>query len=651
MTPAAVQFTPSHPVLVMPTPEQARAMGSERWRDAMAKREQAILEEQSRPLWKMWEPPVWTICDALWGAPWLAADLAERIRKLLTFPRPVNVLMMNGGWASSKSEYAANRWSRLMQAQPNGISWYFHETVAAQIDQQEPLLYKYLPPNLKTDKAIMEKTTYVTYKEKTGFSDRSFVLPNHHRARGWTYEGGVDKLQGPTVNNAWGDELITPEFMSAIRSRISRSGGLFMSTFAPIHGYSETVQEVWDGAEVVRDCIGYLCPEDGGPRDVARYLGLSDDELMALRKWLGERKSNPKVIAPTVPWSRPEDCLKWLTGEPSQAAVPAGRKFKRVPRVLKPVDAENTTAIVCFHGSDNPYGNPLSVYMINASVSEEMACRYFYGWARKGMTRKFPKFDRQTHTIPDEAIPTAGTNYLIVDPADGRNFFMTWFRVTPKAAYVYREWPGNYEIPGVGVPGPWAEPSGKLGDGKSGPGQESFGFGLVDYKAEIARLERWKDALEPGKADEPDQSKADRVRKWFPEHGTAEHIARRFIDSRFASAPHMENDRPVTLLENFAELGIYFETTPGDDIGEGVQAVNDLFAYETTKPIDALNCPKLYIARSCVNTIFAIETWRNKEGRKGATKDPIDNLRYFALSGAAKYLAADAFKSEGGGHY
>lgn len=644
MSAGAFKPTEPHPVLQLPTMEETVALGAERWSQAMHARELAIAEEQARPLWRMWEPPLWKVCDALWGAPWLDDVEAEKIRLNLGFSQPVNVLMLNGGWASSKSEYAANRMSRLQQRKAGAISWCFHETLPASRDQQQPLMWKYIPSELK-GKPIMTALTYVTYKSKTGFSDESYVLPNGHRCRFWTYEGGVDRLQGPTVADAWGDELITPEFVTSIRGRVSRSGGVFFITFAPIHGYSPTVQEFWDGAQVMRESVAFLNPEDGGPRDPARYLGLSEDEYRRLRDWLNRKQKPP---FPNVPWSRPEDCSKWLTGEPSQLPVPAGRKFRKVPRVVKPVDPEGRSAIVCFHGSDNPYGNPASVYLLNASAGEELGNRYFYGYARKGMTRKFPKFDRKTHVVPASAVPSFGTNYHIIDPCDGgRNFFQIWARVTPKATFIYREWPGNYEIPEIGVPGPWALPSGKLGDGQPGPGQESFGFGLADHKREIARLEGWKDAAAPLPNG---VSLTEHVKTWFPEHGASEQIARRFIDSRFASVAHMENDRPVTMLENLADLGMYFETTPGDDIAEGVVLINDKLSYDTTRPIDALNCPSLFISAECTNVIFALETWRNKEGRKGATKDPIDVVRYLVLA-ALDYVAPENYASSGGGHY
>lgn len=642
---SAPSFTPTqpHPVLQLPSPELAAAMGAEKWIEAMAKREKAIQRELAAPLWNSWEPPIWRVCDALWGAPWLPEAEAAAIRANLHFRKPVNILMLLGGWGSSKTEYAANRISRLMQAKRSGIFWFLHETRPSQQDQQDPIIYKYLPPNLKTDKAIMERTTYVAYKEKTGFSDGSLVLPNHTRGRFWTYEGGIDKLQGPTVDGAWGDELMPTEFVTAVGSRVARANGVFFITFAPINGHTPTVQGMCDGAETVREITAYLNPEDGGPRDVARYLGLTEPELAQLRGFF-ERKEKPPF--PNVPWSRPEDCTAWLRGESGQPLPPEGRRFKKLPRVLKPVDPEESRAVVLFNGSDNPYGKPLSVFSLNASASEEMGNRYFYGFTKQSKARMFPKFDEKVHVVPDSSIPAFGTDYLWIDPA-GRNFFMTWLRFVPRGVFVIREWPGDYEIPGHGVPGPWALPSGSLGDGQRGPAQDPFGFGLSDYKHEIARLEGWKDFLNP----KPDtMARNDWINAMFAENGARQPVLRRFLDSRYASTPHMENDRPVTMLENFAKIGMFFETTPGDDINEGVVEINNWLSYETTRPLDALNCPILRIAASCKNTIFALKTWKNSEKGKGATKDPIDNLRYAALQGVG-YVPADAYLSTGGGSY
>lgn len=643
MTAAAFKPTEPHPVLQLPTPEQVVALGAERWREAMALREKAISEEVLKPLWRCYEPPIWKVCDALWGAPWLDEKEADAIRRNLGFLKPVNVLYLLGGQRSSKTEYAANRMSRLAQMKEHGLSWMFHNTLNASIDTHQKLIWKYLPPNLR-GKPILSQTTYVAYKDKTGFSDGSLVLPNVHKMRFLSYDMALEDLQGFNCDAVAFDEFATPEHIETGKARVAVKNGVVFVMLAPITGYTALVQSASDGAEIIRESIAYMSPIDGGPKDISRYLGLTEAEAAALRGYL-DRKQKPPF--PNVPWCRPEDCSKWLTGELGQIAPEPGRKFKKIARIQRPADLESKSAIVHFHGSDNPYGNPLSLVMLNASASEEQSNRIFYGVAKEGMKQMFPKFDEKVHVIDDADIPTFGTIYQWEDPAGDRNSFLTWIRVTEKAAYVIREWPGNYEIPGLGVPGPWALPHGKLGDGAKGPGQDSFGFGLIQQKMEIARLEGWKDAQ---KSKPDDLTQEEWVKTWFAENGAREIVARRFIDSRFASTPHKENDRPVTLLENYADIGLFYELTPGDDVSEGVRLLNDRFSYDTTKPVDARNCPKLFIARSCKNTIFALKTWRNKEGRKGATKDPIDNLRYFVLQGV-EYAPPENYESEGGGHY
>lgn len=639
-------FTPTepHPVLQLPTPEQALALGQEKWLEAMTLREKAIREEQAAPLYMCWEPPIWKVCDALWGAPWLNEAEAEAIRQNLGFKKAVNVLYLLGAQRSGKTEYATNRMSRIAQLKAGELSWMFHNTLNASIDTHQKLIWKYLPPNLK-GKPILSQTTYIAYKDKTGFAGESFVLPQLHKTRFFSYEQPLEDLQGYNCVAIGADEFVSPEHVETFKARVAVKNGVVFIMLAPIMGYTALVQSASEGAKVVRKSIAYLNPADTGPRDVARYLGLSEAETAAIKGWL-DRGMKPPY--PNVPFCRPEQCANWLTGAPSQPLPPEGRRFKEIPRVQKPIDLEDKSAIVHFHGNDNPYGNPLSLYLLNAGVGEEQGNRIFYGLAKKGMARMFPKFDRNVHVVPDNAIPPGGTNYQWEDPAPGRNPFLMWIRVTPAAAYVYREWPGSYEIPEVGVPGPWALPDGRLHDGRAGPGQDSFGWGLLQQKKEFARLEGWLAADRP----KPEgMSENEWIKSWSENEGAREVVTRRFIDSRYASSPHMEDDRPVTLRENYADIGIFYELTPGDDIGEGVRLINDRLSYDPARPVDALNCPHLFIAESCRNTIFALETWRHAEKSKGATKDPIDLLRYFVLEGL-DYVSPEAYANEQtGGSY
>src|SRR5262249_15332601 len=139
------------------------------------------------------------------------------------------------------------------------------------------------------------------------------------------------------------------------------------------------------------------------------------------------------------------------------------------------------------------YGNPKEVWATISSKSAEFQRERFYGVAIKAQSNRFPKFDLKVHVVAPDAVPKLGTNYHKCDPSSGRNFFMLLFRATPEGVYVYREWAGNYYIPGSGVPGPWAVPDGKKHDGRPGPAQTPFGFGNLRYKLELARLEQWKD--------------------------------------------------------------------------------------------------------------------------------------------------------------
>jgi hypothetical protein len=309
---------------------------------------------------------------------------------------------------------------------------------------------------------------------------------------------------------------------------------------------------------------------------------------------------------------------------------PEGRKFETVPRVMKCVDEEK--AVLYFHSSDNPFGNPKGVLDVIRRKPVWFKRERFYGIAYKSTASRFPRFCDK-HIIKADQIPKEGTNYLIVDPCGGRNFFMTWVRKTPTNVYFYRQWPGPYEIPGRGVLGPWAIPDGRKHDGRPGEGQKTIGFGLRDYRNEIARLEWWKN--EKG--------------VWSPEP-CKEKVFRRYMDSRFASVPKLENDRPVTLIDQFEQLDLFFEPTPGDDISEGVEMINEWLSFDSEKPIDFFNQPTMYVSEECPDIIYALQNWTGLDGQKGACKDPVDVVRYAALSDL-EYVTDESWKTKGGGSY
>jgi phage terminase large subunit-like protein len=655
---SATRFSPTaHPVLVLPSLAETQAMGAAAWGEMMKRREEIIRKEKADPFVHGFEPPIWKVCDALLGMPWVDEDWAERLRRVLGFAEPVDILLGLGGNRASKSQWASKLCMKVLRGGEGRRCWAFHSTLEMSREYQQPLFRFYMPEEL-CKKDIKSATTYIAYKQKTGFTEERFILPSLSNCTFKSYDQDVTGIEGGELDIIWPDELVPAEWVETLELRIATRHGKMPVTFTPIQGYSDTVAKFMDGAEVVKESIAFLLPKDGGPADPARALGLTQEEYEEV---LAAAKEKRVSLAPQ---SRPERCERWVHEPPAveslngcmvasgkggdqavnpinegQPAIPEGREFERTPRVMRCSDPKR--AVVFFHSSDNPYGNPKEVWHTIRAKGSVFIAERFYGVAKKLAAARFSKFNTEVHVIDDEKVPRDGTNYHLVDPHSARNFFMMWARVRPDAAYVYREFPGNYYIPEIGVPGPWATASTKQHpDGIKGPGQEAFGFGHARYKQEIARLEGWKEAKawEDG-CGFPQASLRDIVKRWDQWGKREEMVAERFMDSRFASVPKEQNDLPVTLLTEFDDIGLTFKPAPGLGVEEGCKMIEDALFYDSTRPLDFFNRPKLFIARSCVNTIFALRVWTGLEKDRGATKEPIDLLRWL--------LAADCqFRGE-----
>lgn len=244
---------------------------------------------------------------------------------------------------------------------------------------------------------------------------------------------------------------------------------------------------------------------------------------------------------------------------------------------------------------------------------------------------------------------------------------MDWFIVDPfNRIFLYREWPmeGEY-VPGEGYVGAWAE-SDKKEDGQRGLGQKGYGWGLPKYKEEIERLEArafskseeevHAELAELKRLHAAGRMDARRLRERTAavrEELPREEIEERFLDRRYGNVATSiaGKEDAVTLIEECAEIGLDFrETSAKDDIDQGVALINNLLAYDTTKKVGPGNEPRLFIYEKCLATIFALKTWTGKDGRHGASKDPIDLLRYMAAQ-RLEYVDPVAERGHAGGAY
>jgi hypothetical protein len=633
-----------HPVFRLPELEEVRGYAQMRglpvkqaFAEMNAKRAEMIRNEKANPLDYGWEPSIWRVCDALLGLDWLipkvyGEDYGPRMREALGVAEPVGVLLVQGGNRGGKSEYMAKRAQQCLRRFAETTLWAFHTDGDMSRQYQQPLFWKYMPQELKTGRPIMTDKTYIAYKMKTGFSEGNFILPNLSLCDFRNYAQDKGKIEGGELGSMRtdglrclgfvADELIPEEWLETLLLRLATRGACGVVGFTPVNGYSGTVKAFVDGATTARERCAWLLPRDGG----------EPSERCLLR----------------------EDCDRWIE-EPETAPLARsedGRAFELVPRVQRCEDRRR--GVVYFHSSDNPYGNPREVMNIVRGREASFRRERFYGLANKMVSGRFPLFNEKVHVVAEERVPVGGTLYHFADPCGGRNFFMLWIKaMADGSAYVVEEWPSQVDpIPGVGVLGEWALPCGdtKRMDGRIGPAQEGLGWGLLQYKKEVARIEGWDcyDADAPPQAvrDWMDMDFADRKR-W--------RVFSRYLDARFGNANSLEADGVRTLFEEFDDVGMMFYETGADvkaSIDAGVEMINAALHYNAEQPlVDVINCPRLFVSSRCRNLIFALKTWTGRDGGKGATKDPVDCLRYFFLKHCVYVAEQQGTMATGGGCY
>jgi hypothetical protein len=390
-----------------------------------------------QPLLYGYEPLVWKKAD----------EQIAQLRSL--FPTGIITLLILGGNRASKTVYAAKRFNQCLLGGGNRRGWCLQSTEAASRADQQGVIYDYLPVNLRVQSGRLRlgATTKVVYSRAGGFTENTFVLPNASQAWFKFYAANVKTLEGAELDFAWGDELIPPEWVEAIRFRLLNRNGVLLITFTPIDGYTGTVKEFLDGAKT-----------------------LEWEEAPLLRR---------------------RD----------------GKGFEKVPRVQQ---CEKASArIIYFYTSDNPYGNYEAMKLECENSPRTRILTRAYGVPSKAVSACFPMFSQVAHVISVERwekilASEQGAAFQFLDPCSGRNWFMIWVYCTRSYKVIYREWPsyGTSEayVPGVGEMGEWALPGHAL-DGVRGPAQIELGWSLLRYKEEMLRLEkdekifeRWIDA-------------------------------------------------------------------------------------------------------------------------------------------------------------
>lgn len=471
---------------------------------------------------------------------------------------------------SSKTRYAANYLNKALISKAGARWWCCDSTEAQSRANQMRLIWEQFPPqwkNLERDSLID-----IRYNVADGFPKNMFVCPNKSECHFKFYSMDLEGLPGGEFDGIWADELIPLPWVESLTYRLANRNGIFLITFTPEFGWNETFGHFYEGAQTIEDTEALLLP----------YL---------------DKKGR-------------------TTG------------YERVPRVMQCLDP--MARIIFFHTQDNPFGNPAGIIQeekAKGNNRDSIKIR-LYGICTKAHKVAFPMFNRKTHVITEEQFNRIveehpkGVRYHLVDPCDGRNWFMGWI-FCPRSDWwtIYREWPSYGQtaayIKGIGMLGPWAV-SGAAADGVKGPGQDTLGFSLERYKEEIEDKETCE--------------------------GVPEEIFARYIDSRYATNPKTQRETVTTLHEQCAEVGMDFLCMVAESKILGakdgsVDMINSALFYDIeteigkwSKNLGRLNQPKLQVVETCPNTIWALEHWTGEDGQRGACKDPIDVIRGAFLS-------------------
>ncbi len=464
-------------------------------------------------------------------------------------------LLILGGNRAGKTEYAAKRAIYTLVNKPNSIVWCIHTTSMSSIQMQQNVIWKYVPSEYKTLKK--GRVTNIQYSLKNGFSNNSFVFPNGSQCIFMNYAQDKVVIEGGEPDFIWCDELVPLDWVQTLRYRILTRLGKLLITFTPINGFSQVVKEYVSGC---------------------RFLKTEKAELLAQN--LVHVPGCPKGKMP-------------FTAE--------GRNKNQ--------------GIIWFHSKFNVYSSfERMAKELSSKTDYEKKIRA-YGWAQALVGSQFPQFT-DTHIVKDEEIPEEGTNYMAIDPAGARNWFMLWARVTPDGKiFIYREFPDEKY-------GEWALPDSDP-DGREGPAQRSgAGRGLDEYKKLILELE------------------------------DGEEVVERYIDPRAGATQAIGHQGGTSLIELLGEgeTPMFFRPSAGIKIDQGIAIINDWLSFDSSQPLSAINQPKLFISDKCQNLIYSLREWTGQDGEKGATKDPIDSLRYLAVMDPI-HQDDQSFKPMGGGSY
>ena len=574
-------------------------------------RETRINAERTDPLQHGWDTPPMRVVRALLKGEYVPGMIGRSVAPVGWTCTPANDILELGGNGSGKTWSLARLTLETLTQKPGREVRVWSQNEVTSRRYQQPPLFAHLPPHLRPLKKLGQRTK-ISYTEATGFSESVFTFEISENVndrpcvcliqtyKGW--EQDKKSAEGGECDLIWWDEEAPSDLIDTLRFRTHKRGGVMVGSFTPVAGYTETVAQYLEGGTIL---------ETVPAADVDWQFGAVE--------WAWGKRLFPED-KPLVPGCPPGEVPLVLQSGPG-----LGRRF-----------------VVLFPTPFNPFTNVQAIIAAAMGKTTEYALERIWGWPTKRAQKAFPRFST-AHIIPPERVPSPSslTIRCFVDPHGDRNWFMLWIGVDAEGnKYVLREWPGE-DV------GEWALPGSKP-DGKVGPAQrDGAGRGFNDYKRVVYEQEGW--LLDPSEGLRPGPN--------------AWRVVERYMDPRPAGTSVLTQDTgdwnyithlSVPLTDGFTVPipGVEFLPAPACMIQEGTQIINDWLSegWNADKPVDPLNHPRFFVSSACANLIYALRTWTGADGEKGATKDPIDCLKWAAKLTLEWYDPAKPVGGHGGSY-
>jgi hypothetical protein len=159
-------------------------------------------------------------------------------------------VLITGGNRASKSEFAGRKVIETLLGGEKRRVWCLQSTEPNSVEMQQPIVFKYLPVELKGVKK--SQVTNISYTQKNGFSENKFILPNGSECIFRNYAQDITVVEGGDCDLIWCDEMCPISWWETLRYRAVTRAGVLLLTFTPIEGYTPMVREFLDGARTTK---------------------------------------------------------------------------------------------------------------------------------------------------------------------------------------------------------------------------------------------------------------------------------------------------------------------------------------------------------------------------------------------------------------